>query len=577
MSLRDLVEDEFDLDSDESEPFSSSEDEDYEPAEFESSSDEYCSDDEAADFYDQSTREEVAKHPETSYLSKDKKIQFSKYPPPAAGRLPAHAVLRVQPGPTLFATSRVIDPLTAMLLFLEPIEDIVLRMTNLYGAQRYKENWRNLDIETLRAYFGLLLLAGVYRSFGECFTELWDDHHGRPIFAATMSLKQFKMIHRCLRFDDKGDRTERRSRDKLAAVREVFDKWVYRLKMLYNPGHCVTVDEQLIPFRGRCPFRQYIPNKPYRYGIKLWIVCDSETAYAYNMEIYTGRDRNCHPEVKQGQRVVLQLTEGLEGRNVTCDNFFTSHELAIELKKRKMSIVGTIRKNRKEIPPVLVDMKKKPIHHSEFVFDLQNKITMVSYVPAKGRYVTLLSSYHTRKEVSVDEHKKPEIILFYNATKGGVDLLDKVVGTYRCKRKINRWPMAIFMNMLDISAYNAFVIFRQLHPNWNRNKQNFRRRLFLIELGESLVESCILNRARLPQGTHAASLVRTMRGEQQEKTATNRLEHTERTNKRARCHMCKPKPSANLHSARCDRCKKPVCPQHRFTICEKCEEELLNH
>ena len=40
-------------------------------------------------------------------------------------------------------------------------------------------------------------------------------------------------------------------RDKLAAIREVGDKWVERLPYLYNPGPEVTVDEQLVPFRGK--------------------------------------------------------------------------------------------------------------------------------------------------------------------------------------------------------------------------------------------------------------------------------------------------------------------------------------
>lgn len=124
------------------------------------------------------------------------------------------------------------------------------------------------------------------------------------------------------------------------------------------------------------------------------------------MEIYTGRDRNCHTEVKQGQRVVLQLVEGLGGRNVMCDNFFTSHELVIILQKQKMTLVGTIRKNRKEIPQILLDTKKKPLHHSEFVFEHILKGTMVSYVTKRRRFVILLSTYHTSKQMSSEVDKK---------------------------------------------------------------------------------------------------------------------------------------------------------------------------
>lgn len=91
------------------------------------------------------------------------------------------------------------------------------------------EKWVNLDYEELRAYIGLLLFAGVYRSYGEFIGELWDDVTGRNIF------------------DDKSSRAERRVRDKLAPIRTVFDKWSHNFKVMYNPGENVAVDEQLVP------------------------------------------------------------------------------------------------------------------------------------------------------------------------------------------------------------------------------------------------------------------------------------------------------------------------------------------
>lgn len=65
--------------------------------------------------------------------------------------------------------------------------------------------------------------------------------------------------------------------DKLAAIWLVRNKWVERLPMMYNPGHNVTFDECLEPFRG-CPFKQYIPSKPAKYGIKIWAAFDVRTS-----------------------------------------------------------------------------------------------------------------------------------------------------------------------------------------------------------------------------------------------------------------------------------------------------------
>lgn len=68
-----------------------------------------------------------------------------------------------------------------------------------------------------------------------------------------------------------------------------------------------------------------------------------------------------------------------------------------------------------------------------------------------------MSTLHNYKEISARDDKKPTIIMDYNETKEAVDTLDQLVATYSCKRKTNRWPVIIFYNILDISAYNASI------------------------------------------------------------------------------------------------------------------------
>lgn len=93
--------------------------------------------------------------------------------------------------------------------------------------------------------------------------------------------------------------------------------------MLFSPDRDLTVDEQLVLFKGRCSFGQYIPKKPAKYGIKIWAAFDAKTSYAWRLQVCTGRAAGERAEVNQGMRVVLQMTEGLQGHVVTCDNFFT--------------------------------------------------------------------------------------------------------------------------------------------------------------------------------------------------------------------------------------------------------------
>lgn len=157
-----------------------------------------------------------------------------------------------------------------------------------------------------------------------------------------------------------------------------------------------------------------------------------------------------------------------------------------------------------------MNTRNRPINSSKFVFTADT--SLVSYVPKKGKNVVLMSTLHRDGRICGQEHQKPEIIMDYNATKGGVDNLDKLVTGYSCKRRTLRWPLVIFFNILDISAYNAFVIWMALNPDWNRGKLQ-RRRLFLEELGKALVRPQIQRRQHIPRTPASAAIVRRIQEE----------------------------------------------------------------
>jgi hypothetical protein len=115
-------------------------------------------------------------------------------------------------------------------------------MSNLEGFLKYGDNWKRMDEIDLRAYIqvGLLILAGVHRSRGEATCSLLD---AEAMFRATMPLKIFHTFSRTLRFDNRESRPARRARDKLAAIREVWEKWVERLAYFRPRVVEVTVDE----------------------------------------------------------------------------------------------------------------------------------------------------------------------------------------------------------------------------------------------------------------------------------------------------------------------------------------------
>jgi len=76
--------------------------------------------------------------------------------------------------------------------------------------------------------------------------------------------------------------------------------------IVHTPLPFVCIDETLVGFRGRCPFRVYIPSKPDQYGLKIRSVCDVSSNYLYNLQAYLGKE-NESPEQQQGARVVSDL------------------------------------------------------------------------------------------------------------------------------------------------------------------------------------------------------------------------------------------------------------------------------
>lgn len=231
-----------------------------------------------------------------------------------------------------------------------------------------------------------------------------------------MSLKTFRYMQKVIRFDDVMGRRQQKSTDKFAPIREVFDKWSELLADYFNPSECVTIDEQLLGFRGRCKFRQYMPSKPERYGIKFWLLVCAETCYVWKIQPYLGKPVGGSAEKNQGERVVLDLIHGLKGHNITMDNFFSSYTLGQKLLSKGLTMVGTMRRNKRSIPPKLLECKKLPLYQSTFAFTKDT--ALVSYIGRKNKCVILQSTMHASNATQSEGKKLPEIIQYYNATKG---------------------------------------------------------------------------------------------------------------------------------------------------------------
>ena len=96
-------------------------------------------------------------------------------------------------------------------------------------------------------------------------------------------------------------------------------------------------------WRGHCSFVQYIANKPAKYGLKIYILCDAKTFYTSRMEVYCRKQPEGQYQLSNKPfNTVHRLVEDIVGSNqiLTIDNWYTSYPLVTSLLEKKLCTLG---------------------------------------------------------------------------------------------------------------------------------------------------------------------------------------------------------------------------------------------
>ena len=228
------------------------------------------------------------------------------------------------------------------------------------GQERFYR-WTKITLPELRAYMGFCNLMGINKL--PCIEDYWrrdPSLHYSPI-ADRITRDRFRDITRYCHFVNNDTLIPRGSpgHDRLGKVRPVMSHLSAKFSELYNPHRETAVDEAMIKFQGRSSLKQlYMPMKPIKRGIKVWVLADSHTGYFCKFQVYTGRGDS--PEKGLGSRVVKSLMEPLKKfHHVYFDNFFTSEQLLVDLERDGIYACGTPRKDRRGFPPALKQVKFK--------------------------------------------------------------------------------------------------------------------------------------------------------------------------------------------------------------------------
>ena len=359
---------------------------------------------------------------------------------------------------------------------------------------------------------GLILSMGLIVI--DYLEDYWstDPMFKLPFYTAVMR-KRFCLIlsffHLCN--NEQFIPREQPGHDPIFKIRTFVDNLTYNFKSVFCPGERVAIDEAMVAWRGPLSFRVFNPDKPDTFGIKVFELCDSSTAYCCNLEFYTGKQESSpHGATFDIVRRLISPYIGC-GRTLYVDNFYTSPDLFTYLKQENTLACGTMRMNRKYGPPKTMVPKLKKGDNTVTLLT-NGELNLIRFMDRKE--VRLLTTAHTARKVATGKNNpvtKEPIVKFhavheYNQYMGAVDRSDQMVSYNAFKRRTLKWWKKAFFHLFMLGLLNAYIVQKATAA------KKLTHRIFRRELSKQLVQLLIPEAPapplRLPEGTSNSSLFR---------------------------------------------------------------------
>lgn len=520
------------------------------------------------------------------------------------GRAPRRNVLSNRPGPSpqakqcsttdelfdCYVTEGMFDGVAE--LTNKKIDVVVADHPQWQDSNKYP-HVKHTDAVEIRALFGQFYIRAVTRQNLLSVKRLYQHRHANPIFKAIFSRDRLVFLTGILQFDDIDGREERWETDRFAAFREFFRLFNEHCAQMRIPSDLLALDETLYPFRGRIGIKQYNPKKPAKYGLLYRSISDAERPYTYYTLPYAGKPNVVTQEseyVTGTDNYTKYLVKGLErcvdlrGRNLSIDRFFTSVTIAEWLRNRGLTVVGTLRSDRKGIPHEVKKTDGRDDKSTKYFYCEDINSLLISYVIKKKsgwKNVLVLSSMHKSVKVTNDERRKPDVIVFYDHTKGGVDIMDQMAGHYSTRCKTRRWTINSLCYVLDTIRTNIQTLWNEMYPEKKMSSHDL-----LWDLADHLIKPHVQRRYDNRAGIQKPIVLAMMDVLGIKEYVPQNFNPGPPAAKR-RCYYClldthgkanakelKNKLGKFKFACAGNECDKALCHDHMIVYCDSCVEKI---
>ena len=222
----------------------------------------------------------------------------------------------------------------------------IVSESNIYAPQIDINKPLNLTVEELEQFIGILFVMSIVKM--PSTRDYWEQNMGYDKIADVMPTKRFEQIKRFLHLNN-NMQMPKDCPDKLFKAWPLINAIKERFQMI-APTEILSIDEQMVPFKGRSKLKQYNQQKPKKWGYKLYVLTSPE-GFIFNFEVHTGTIDICpgQPDLQASGNIVTQLLQYIPRHQwfkLFIDNWCTGVPLATTLMKQGIGMVGTVRANR---------------------------------------------------------------------------------------------------------------------------------------------------------------------------------------------------------------------------------------
>nr|XP_034185343.1 piggyBac transposable element-derived protein 4-like isoform X2 [Osmia lignaria] len=307
--------------------------------------------------------------------------------------------------------------------FFQQIVDETNKFARLPSSQI--SHWKDLTTDEIKVFLGLFFHTGVIKIMR--LRYYWDKSElfNFPFFSNRMSRDRFLSILQSLRFTEDPVEAEAAPKDPLYQIRSIIQHFHNRMTEVYESRKKINTDDSMMTWKGRVFYRSYVPNKIYKYGIKLYILAEND-GLIHRLLIHPGTEDSDLESQGDAGRVAQAMLESMENAQPSpfMDNLYNGVAFSPE---------------------------------------------MLQELAGKGNSSHVNISKTATKRGG--EQGRPKGVLQFNKRIGAIDQL---LSYYLNTRKSLKWYTKLCFDILELMLLNSYLLYKRYSEQKDRCLFNFR-------------------------------------------------------------------------------------------------------